>query len=238
MKKTFSLLIVICVATIASAQSQAIGFQLGFTEPILRLNNNSVTTVQPKKTVTNGFKIGFIYDATLIKGFGMSMGLNYSLSAHTTSWEAVDGTLNYETKRSNLLQTIEIPIDWQYKFEVAQNTYIILFTGPTIQYNFYFHTKDYSKAYDISGKPSEIQNSYNHYNVNIDGDDKKDFTPFNIQWGIGAGLQYDRYYIRGSYDFGIYNHFRDGYNETTEKYNRARLDQWTIRLGIYLWRQK
>ena len=179
----------------------------------------------------------------------MSMGLNYAISGRTTAWQkestytgTVTNTTGKELKRKNVIQTIELPIDWQYKFEVAQKTYLIVFTGPTIQYNFYYKTTNYVKDFNPkTGTKEETQNKYNHYSVDLDGDDNKDFTPFNIQWGVGLGVQYERYFIRANYDFGIYNHFRDSYYDSSVEslthYNRGRLDQWSVRVGIYFWQQ-
>jgi hypothetical protein len=61
-----------------------------------------------------------------------------------------------------------------------------------------------------------------------------------VTWGVGAGFQYKRYFLRGEYDFGLINPHRYGQfvniaGETMDRNTRGRLDQWSIRIGMYLW---
>jgi hypothetical protein len=59
-----------------------------------------------------------------------------------------------------------------------------------------------------------------------------------VTWGVGAGLQYNRYFVRGGYDFGLINPYKaDKFIITDEyqPYTRGRFDQWQIKLGMYLW---
>ena len=57
----------------------------------------------------------------------------------------------------------------------------------------------------------------------------------NVTWGLGAGLQYQRYFVRGGYDFGIVNPYKEQMFAGHDIYTRGRFDQWQIKLGIYLW---
>jgi hypothetical protein len=58
---------------------------------------------------------------------------------------------------------------------------------------------------------------------------------------LGAGFQYDRYFLRGGYDFGLINPYKAShhfdYTETNggNPRTRGRFDQWQIKLGMYLW---
>jgi hypothetical protein len=57
----------------------------------------------------------------------------------------------------------------------------------------------------------------------------------NVTWGIGAGFQYERYFLRGGYDFGIINPYKAQSFSGKDIYTRGRFDQWQIKLGMYLW---
>ena len=75
-------------------------------------------------------------------------------------------------------------------------------------------------------------------NYDADGDGNRDFFRTNVMWGVGAGFRYKRYFLRGGYDFGITNPYRDRYFDisTGNQWRRkGRFDQWSIKLGIYLW---
>ena len=126
---------------------------------------------------------------------------------------------------------LEIPVDWQYKFEIADKTYLILYTGPTLQLGL---------SYKQSTRKQEIANG------DITSKDADRYTMdsafalkrLNVTWGIGAGFQYERYFLRGGYDFGILNPYKEVTFNVSDDYNpytRGRFDQWQIKVGLYLW---
>ena len=51
---------------------------------------------------------------------------------------------------------------------------------------------------------------------------------------IGAGFQDKRYFLRGGYDFGLINPYKNA-DFVNGNHTRGRLDQWSIKLGVYLW---
>lgn len=227
MKRLLIIACIIASATVVSAQD-FLGFQLGYAQPTTRLN-----TAKDKDALTsvayNGFKVGFVYDATWFKGFGVTMGLNYTFGANTSDWSSI-GKLPYpKTRSKSLYHQLEIPVDWQYKFEIAQNTWVILYTGPTLQCGIDFSKKNFL---DI-GKEVTLTGENNVFSV----DDMKDYAlkRINVTWGVGAGFQYERYFIRGGYDFGIINPYKVQSFTGYDAYTRGRFDQWQIKLGMYLW---
>ena len=67
MKKSTTFMCAILLAMAVQANNY-LGFQVGFSQPITRLN----TSIQDKKTelnstIYNGLKIGLVYDATIVK---------------------------------------------------------------------------------------------------------------------------------------------------------------------------
>ena len=134
-----------------------------------------------------------------------------------------------KTRSKSLYHQLEIPVDWQYKFEIAQNTWVILYTGPTLQCGIDFSKKNFL---DI-GKEVTLTGENNVFSV----DDMKDYAlkRINVTWGVGAGFQYERYFIRGGYDFGIINPYKAQSFTGYDAYTRGRFDQWQIKLGMYLW---
>ena len=76
-----------------------IGVQLGYARSITRLN-----TPENGKTLSatgyNGLKVGVVYDATIVKGFGATIGLNYTFGANSTDWVKVNSSQpgNYPQK--------------------------------------------------------------------------------------------------------------------------------------------
>lgn len=233
--KRLTLILFICAATTMASAQDYFGVQLGFAQPIARLNTPTTKT-SLLATSYNGFKVGLVYDATIIKGFGVSMGLNYTFGNHTSAWKQI-GTLPYPQERTTgQYHQLEIPIDWQYKFEIAKRTWIILYTGPTLQCGLDLT----SKLYTNNGKKITLEKDNSFYSEDMKD---KELKRINVTWGLGAGFQYDRYFLRGGYDFGLINPYKASqfdYTDTNGGHprTRGRFDQWQIKVGIYLWQSK
>jgi hypothetical protein len=225
MKKSILFAILLCNTLLAMAENrQFIGLQLGFTQPITRLNE----PVQGQETVFNsttynGFKVGLVYDATIVKGFGYTIGINYTFAQNHNKWEK-KGDYEYPRKKTqSFYHQLEIPVDWQYKFTIAKDTWLILYTGPTLQFGLSFRDNIYNQNASNETITKDSQNKYDNLKV------------LNVTWGLGAGLQYQRYFVRGGYDFGIVNPYKEQMFAGHDIYTRGRFDQWQIKLGIYLW---
>ena len=241
-------------ALAADMPYQGFGIQVGFAQPIFRLNSSSQETVLPNgskypgesfglgdKTQLNGLKVGVVYDASYIKGFGSSIGINYTYASGTPGWEDFR---TYQQKRTwYKYHEIEIFADWQYKFEVAKETYIILYTGPSIQYGIALKSHMDVKSPIISGGTTietVPESEYSHFGSNDNDYPNQDLKAFNVTWGVGVGFQYKRYFLRGGYDFGLINPYKNRQFDKpradgTYISTHGRLDQWQIKIGVYLW---
>lgn len=232
MKKIILCAILAC-ATIqfANAQKQYIGVQVGFTQPTTRLNmpvSGKEKTLTP--TALNGFKVGVVYDATLVAGFGYTIGLNYTFGAKKTDWKSVGSNTYPRSYKSTMYHQLEIPVDWQYKFEIAKKTWFMLYTGPTLQCGLAFKESTYNQITSSGDITIDAKDRYNMKSVFA-------LNRLNVTWGVGAGLQYERYFIRGGYDFGLINPYKaDVFNISDEysPYTRGRFDQWQLKIGMYL----
>jgi hypothetical protein len=209
-----------------------IGVQLGYARSITRLN-----TPENGKTLSatgyNGLKVGVVYDATIVKGFGATIGLNYTFGANATDWMKRIHTQPTEfpqIRSRGQYHQLEIPVDWQYKFEIAQNTWLMLYTGPTLQCGLLFKDKWYARSDNKSNAFTHEENLYSK-------EDMEDYAlkRLNVTWGIGAGFQYERYFLRGGYDFGLINPYKAQSFLGEDIYTRGRFDQWQIKMGMYLW---
>jgi hypothetical protein len=209
-----------------------LGVQVGYARSITRLNTpDHGKTLNP--TGYNGWKVGFVYDATIVKGFGVSMGLNYTFGANATDWMKKVATQpgGYPQIRSRgQYHQLEIPVDWQYKFEIAKRTWLMLYTGPTLQCGLIFKDKWYARSDDKSNAFTHEENLYSE-------EDMEDYAlkRLNVTWGIGAGFQYERYFLRGGYDFGLINPYKAQSFMGVDVYTRGRFDQWQVKLGMYFW---
>lgn len=234
MKKLLITFVILMTMMTLHAQDY-IGVQLGYARSLTRLNTpesgKSLST-----TGYNGLKVGFVYDATIIKGFGATIGLNYTFGANATDWMKKVATQpgGFPQIRSRgQYHQLEIPVDWQYKFEIAKRTWLMLYTGPTLQCGLIFKDKWYARS---DNKSNAFTHEENLYSV----EDMEDYAlkRLNVTWGIGAGFQYERYFLRGGYDFGLINPYKAQSFLGEDIYTRGRLDQWQVKLGMYLWESK
>lgn len=231
MKKILAIFIIVIASFRVANAQEYLGFQIGYAQSITRLNAPTVgqeTTLNP--TLYNGLKLGIVYDATIIKGFGVTMGLNYTFGANVTNWTQKYTSIYPKIRSRGQYHQLEIPVDWQYKFEIAKRTWIIVYTGPTLQCGLSFNDKWYIKE-------NEKESSFTHDENFYSKDDMNDYTlkRINVTWGIGAGFQYERYFLRGGYDFGIINPYKEQMFRQYDVYTRGRFDQWHIKIGMYFW---
>ena len=239
MKKLFVTLCVSCLALTAWAvdlPKQGLGMQIGWAQPTLRLNDQVYKDTLGHHIRMNGFKVGLVYDASYVMGFGSSMGINYTFGVNNSGWESVNPAYNDYPKNRNLItyNEVEVFVDWQYKFEVAKETYLMLYTGPTIQCGIALNWRKDTKKEDLMTgdiiyTPGDRVNTYTT-------DDANSFKRINVTWGVGAGFQYRRYFLRGGYDFGLINPYKQA-DFANGNHTRGRFDQWSIKIGMYFWYQ-
>ncbi len=231
MKRILSIcLLLSSIVAFAQAESHhAVGVQVGFAQPISRLN----LPVPEKKTeliptTFNGFKVGVVYEETIVKGFGYTLGLNYTFGATTSPWKKI-GAMDYpRSQTQEMYHQLEIPVDWQYKFEIADKTYLILYTGPTLQLGLSYKQSNHTQLIPNGDITSVDVDRYTQESVFA-------LDRLNVTWGVGAGLQYDRWFLRGGYDFGIINPYKKDQFDGKDIHTRGRFDQWQIKIGMYLW---
>jgi len=272
MKKKVLLLCAVAAAMTmqASDVEQGFGLQFGFDRHLYRLNAPTVSgkdKYELNKQPLNGGKLGFVYDVSFYKGVGLFLGFNYSYTMYNSPWQEVKYTAQFEpikptsgfTGIQYRYKAEEHMLDWnilfQYKFELAGDTYLGFFTGPSIQYIAEYKSRDYFRTAD--GTDIFPGNKILGYDISTE-DIAPYYKNYNITWGLGLMFQYDCYFIRGGYDFGLINPYKmtvwgdikyiddngqlndwfkkqDGSNEPDDRLTRGRMDSWFICLGVFLW---
>lgn len=242
----------------AMAQRQGLALTIGYGQPTMREGLNSDLTSGEVfnslgmgefgigNTVRyKGMHVGMMYEAQIIKGFGAAVSLNYCGGWNSTDWHK-DETAYSDFPRSRVkmeMHSLDLAFDWQYKFELAGQTYIILYTGPSIGVNVggktqLFYEPGRNTTYEFDQDPFRDDDIV-LYEGETGGYSSMAFRRYNVRWGLGAGFQYKRYFIRGGYDFGLINAYRNSQVDIDgDVYNiKSRLDQWQIKLGIFFWQK-
>lgn len=233
MKKYFVLVLLILMAVVMHAQD-GLSLQLGYASPTFRLNSPVLEDkTQLESMPMNGFRVALAYDASFWKGLGVMLGLDYTYAAHMGRWES-QGAYEYpRVKSKSEINQLELFVDWQYKFEIAKGTYLILYSGPTIQCNLSMTQTDYLQTSVDDAGTKKVVGMLDISDETV----SKAYKRINATWGVGAGFQYDRFFVRGGYDFGIINPYKfDNFNQVgyPDRNTRGRLDQWQVKIGAYL----
>jgi len=281
MKKRNILLLLAMAGTMAAMAGEinhSIGIQLGWDREIYRLNAPTVSgqkVTDLNKTPLSGGRLGLVYELADESGAGLFTSFTYAYTWYRSKYEKIDyyydgktvkpvkgysGNLEYQTYLQS--HRLDLALQPQYKFEIAGGTYLIFYTGPTFQFiakleaqdNFrYNDEKDPNVRYYFEDKlnyNSEVMAQY--------------YKRWNLTWGLGAAFQYDIFYLRGGYDFGLVNPYSvttfgdikvdigDGnkYSIFTIKSDDAksevqpdnrntkgRLDCWNVTFGVYFWQK-
>ena len=125
MKRTTTILCALLLAAGLFAQDDMGGFgiHVAYTSPIMRLNSPDSRALEA--IPMNSVKVGVNYDATIVKGFGTTLGLNYTYATYNSGWKYINP--EYGTDQASYRDTyhgVEIFCDWQYKFQIAGDTYL------------------------------------------------------------------------------------------------------------------
>jgi len=217
---------------------QGFGLQIGWAQPVLRINEpgNVATKDSLSRNIhLNGFKVGLIYDASYVAGFGSSMGINYTFGVSNSGWEKTYPNSDLHHNRTLITyHELELFVDWQYKFEIAKETYLMLYTGPTIQLGAELNMRRDTKEENFN--TGEVTLTYGDRSCAYTTDKNDEaMKRINVTWGVGAGFQYKRYFLRGGYDFGLIVPYKNADFENGDYHTRGRLDQWAVKIGMYLW---
>jgi opacity protein-like surface antigen len=112
---------------------------------------------------------------------------------------------NYLTANKNVLgadvkitsHAIDLPVRVKAHFPFGNGLGAFVFAGPNFNYVA-------AELIDIDGERFTMPGQQNESVYTWkDGDDKKYYSPFDLQLGAGAGLQFQGLSVRFSYDFGM-----------------------------------
>lgn len=183
--KIKSVITVVLLALAVNLSAQ-VGIQAGYA------NVNEVTknTSEP----VNGFVVGPVSEYNLMQNLDLRFGVLYTLLLKS----ATEDILGVETTSSYSGHFVDVPVQAQYSFELAPSLKIFAFAGPT--FNFGLAQQTVNKAAGLGG---EVKTTINHYDIDVNNDDKSDLSRFDLKLGLGAGARYDKFELRVGYDWGM-----------------------------------
>ena len=153
----------------------------------------------------HGIRLGATFSFVLPLHFDIQTGLLYTLmyGVNEQRWRSVDvPSVQFESINHRVLShNLTIPVRMYYTIPLWKKLNLFFYTGPQLhiglaQSDYLIpHLSDGAKTWmDSQGIPTSP------YDRLAD-----ELIRANIQWGVGGGLEWDRYRLQSGYDFGLNN---------------------------------
>jgi hypothetical protein len=167
------------------------GYQLGY----VHYDSTPKDNVLPDFLIYNGIQGGMTYDIKLRELIYLHTAGLLSITYNSYENRFFDGTsvVNYQFKTID--NSISVPLQFKFVLPQTPNFNAFVFTGPTIM-----------------GSVAKFGQT-----INLNENRKSSFTYYNqpfenrvtLFWGVGIGFAYRNVYIKGNYDWGILNPYKD-----------------------------
>ena len=156
-------------------------------------------------TYLHGGRIGATFTFLLPIHFSLQTGLLYTLTCghNEQHWRSVTAeTVRKEILNHTILEhNLTIPVRMYYTIPLWRKLNLFFYTGPQLhvclsEYDYI----DKNMSLEAVSWAREQGVRTESYDRAID-----EICRANIQWGLGGGLEWDRYRLQSGYDFGLNN---------------------------------
>jgi len=153
----------------------------------------------------HGVRLGATFTFRLPLHFGLQTGLLYTLvyGRNEQHWRSMDApSVQTEYIRHRVLEhNLTIPVRAYYTIPLWKQLNLFFYTGPQLHIG--LAQSDYLQNHLSAGTKAWLEGQGVHtapYDRYAD-----ELIRANIQWGLGGGLEWDRYRLQSGYDFGLNN---------------------------------
>ena len=153
----------------------------------------------------HGIRLGATFSFALPMRFDLQTGLLYTLvyGRNDQHWRSIDApSVQTEYIRHRVLEhNLTIPVRLYYTIPLWKQLNLFFFTGPQLHIG--LAENDYLKNNLSEGTKTWLES----IGVPTEPYDRMadQVIRANIQWGLGGGLEWDRYRLQAGYDFGLNN---------------------------------
>ena len=203
MKKIFTTLLaasLMLLGTQAFAQMSVNAGYLNSTQSFQESNSKSINS--------NGAYAGVSFNIPLAGGFAVAPGLYYSMITNKSGGAGSILGIPVSATSTFMEHAINVPVYFNYGMELARDTKVFAFAGPTLQYGLASTTKLAGGVGEYGG-----DTSYNNYEHN------KNYNRMNVYLGGGIGFQVSAIQITVGYDYGMMNLYKGDNATQTHRSN-------------------
>ena len=186
MKKIFTTLLAASLMLLGTQAFAQISVNAGYLNSTVKVGN-----ADPSKA--NGGFAGVSYNVPVAGGLCVAPGLYYSMitSKSTSSLGSTLSASGIFTEHA-----INVPLYMNYGIELANDTNVFVFGGPTAQFGLSSKRKYEASA----GGASNV--------TRVDNYDNDNYNRFNVYLGGGIGFQISAIQITVGYDYGMINLYK------------------------------
>lgn len=205
MKKFFSTLLaasLMLIGTQAFAQGSINGGYL----------NSSQSHENGKSTNSNGFYVGGSANIALARGLGFAPGIYYSMLFNKNAAGTTFAGIDISGASSFKEHAINVPVYLNWGTDLANDTRVFVFGGPTAQY--------------ILSSTNKLSGGIGSWSADTTLDNIKDghLNPFNVYVGGGLGVTVAAFQITVGYDYGLMNLYKGD--------NAAKSHRSNLKIGV------
>lgn len=191
MKKFFSTILAASLMLFGTQAFAQTSVNAGYLNSSQSFNESSSKSIN-----SNGAYAGVSINIPLSGGFGIAPGLYYSM---ITNKDGSDGSIlgiPVSVSSTFVEHAVNVPLYLNYNLNLASDSNIFIFAGPTAQYGLASSTK-------LSGGVGEYSGD-----KKFDNYDNENYNRFNVYLGGGVGFQVSAIQITVGYDYGLMNLYK------------------------------
>ena len=185
MKKIFSILLAASLMLLGTQAFAQMSVNAGYLNSTLKTSNTADNA--------NGAYAGVSFNIPVAGGLAIAPGVYYSM---LTSKETASLGSIFTGSGTFMEQAVNVPVYLNYGIDLARDTKVFLFGGPTLQYGLASTVKYDANVAGVSG--STTHNNYKNEN----------FNRMNVYLGGGMGFQVSALQITVGYDYGMMNQYK------------------------------
>jgi hypothetical protein len=175
----------------------------------------------------HGLRVGATVDFVLPHNFSIQTGALATLAygINKQHWPSIstnpNGSMDYENAQVNSLQhnilqlQLTIPVRAYYNINVWKKLNIFFYAGPQLNVGLMHY--DVLKP-QVAPSTLEWMEQQGMFTTSHDRYMTKELYRTNIQFGLGGGLEWDRYRLQAGYDFGLNNILRSPIADSYKRY--------------------
>lgn len=177
----------------------------------------------------NGARLGATFTFLLPIHFSLQTGLFYSFSygRHAQHWPSLAEEPQVEYIQHRVMEhQLTIPLRMYYTVPLWKKLNLFFFTGPQLHIG--LAAKDRLTTFLTEPTRAWLIEQ----GVPVEPYDRMaaEQCRANIQWGVGAGIEWDRFRFQGGYDFGLNNQIK----KTTDIHRFMSEWEWHLGLAVRL----